>query len=98
MAASPDSVPPALDRAMREALAGIGGDAADPGAALAAAESRLRSALERIDDRAGAIDLLAADALLTAACAAAAGAGGVGRLAVDATERLAALVEPEADR
>jgi len=47
MAASPDSVPPALDRAMREALAGIGGDAADPGAAAAAIVEEIEAAVGR---------------------------------------------------
>ncbi len=97
-ATSSDSVPPDLARAMRDARVEADGDAADARALLAAADAGLRRALEHIDDRAAAIDLLAADALLTDACAAAASAGGVGPLAVETTERLAALVEPEADR
>jgi hypothetical protein len=94
MAVSPESIPPELDRTMRAALADRDGDART---ALAAAEACLRRALERIDKRAVAIELLAADALLTDACARAAGAG-VGALAAEATERLTALLEPEANR
>jgi hypothetical protein len=92
----PAAPPPALERVMDEALGAA--EAGDPRAALAAAETCLGRALERIDERAIAIDLLAADALLTEACARAAGAGGVGALAAEATARLTALVERETDR
>ena len=95
---APESVPPDLARVMREALAGQDAGKAEPGALLAAAETCLRRALDRIDERAAALDLLAADALLTDACARAAGADGVGALAAEATARLAALLEPEAER
>ena len=83
---------------MRDALESVAGDPADPRTGLAAAESCLRRALERIGDRSAAADLLAADALLTEAAARAAAAGGTKSFVADATTRLTALVPRESGR
>jgi len=93
-----ETAPPELARVMREALDGLDPEGAGPRALLDAADRCLRRALDRIGERAAALDLLAADALLTDACARAADADGVGALAAEATARLAALLQPEADR
>lgn len=76
-------VPPALRERMLEALATAleGQPAPQPGTSEAAewlasaARDRLRTVLQSSGERAAAIDLLAADALLTHACEAAAEAG-----------------------
>jgi|GEM_PF-2090547 len=80
-----DEIPDALRDRMLEALAAVGTgsvpvDDVDPDAArlAAAALDRLRVVLATDGGREAALDLLAADALLTDACAAAARAGAEG--------------------
>lgn len=84
--AQPSSLAAALDRFTAEAGVAGGGVAdrlADAGLLA------LRAALERPDDRAGAFDLLAADALITYAFEAAAEEG------TDAVNRLAGRLGPD---
>ena len=91
-------VPAALAAHMRRALddvapANTGDDpAVDPARFAAAAHACLRDALTACDDRDAALPLLAADALITAACAGA-DENELRRLAAEwAPERLAALL------
>ena len=99
-AVQPDSVPPSLQNRIEAALRSAAGEGTGPRVPLMAAEACLRAALAVDGDRRGAIDLLAADALLTSACeaAAAGGPGTLEALAEEATRRLAALIDPEAAR
>lgn len=92
-------VPPSLVQRLEEVLRETAGDATDAGTQLIAAEACLRAALEQGSDRAAALDLLAADALLTSACGAAvqAGSTSVEVLAADAAERLTRILNGESD-
>jgi hypothetical protein len=103
MSARSDAVPALLARRMLEALsrqdiiavtdpatAQHALDSAAPDALARAGLSALRSALAQDDDRSAAFDLLAADALLTQACADAATHGIPDVLA---PERFVALLE-----
>jgi hypothetical protein len=76
VAARAADVPPSLRQRMNEAL--VAGDPASrraeiPDRLAAAAVACLRDVLPRCDERSGALDLLAADALITYACEAAVG-------------------------
>jgi hypothetical protein len=96
----PGTVPPSLLDRIEAALRSAADDGAGTRASLPAVEACLRAALAAGGDRRGAIDLLAADALLTSACEDAAG-GEPGTLEVfagEATRRLAALLDTEAAR
>jgi hypothetical protein len=92
-------VPASLQQRMDAALA-AGVEAPDePGAMAAAAVGCLRDALERCDERAAALHLLAADALITRACELAAAADDDGtalRALCDAFDvhRIRALLDP----
>lgn len=94
LAARAGAVPPALEARMETAVDEVGADgtsnAGDVSQVLGAAGlMAIRGALERCDERAAALHLLAADALVTSACAAAAGAGD------DALDALCAAFAPE---
>jgi electron transfer flavoprotein alpha/beta subunit len=68
------AVPPSLAAVVEQAVTASGEDTDDVVAALSAgAVACLRAALRIGDDRAAALPLLAADALITAACEAGAG-------------------------
>lgn len=60
--------PPPLQERLREAVAGIDPAADLPGALLAAARDLLEDVRDRLESRDAALDLLAADGLLTLAC------------------------------
>ncbi len=60
--------PAPLQERLREAVAGIDPAADLPGAMLAAARDLLEDVRERLESRDAALDLLAADGLLTLAC------------------------------
>jgi len=96
-AAEPDFVPASLSRRIDEALAAAHGDPAAPATKLRAAAACLQQALALGDDRRAALDLLAADALLTSACEAAAGSGSppLATFAADAASVLAGLAEED---
>jgi hypothetical protein len=90
------TVPPALEARMESALADVPGDDSVPAALADAARACLRDAVAGCDDRDAALHLLAADALITCACEAAADedAAALDALAqAHAPERLAHLVE-----
>jgi electron transfer flavoprotein alpha/beta subunit len=71
------AVPPSLASAVEPAVTASGDSASDIVTALSdAALACLRTALRIGNDRAAALHLLAADALITAACEAAAGSSG----------------------
>lgn len=98
-APAPGPVPQSLVHRLDEVLRETAGDPADAATQMAAAETCLRAALERGSDRAAALDLLAADALLTAACGAAAqtGSTSIEALAAEAAERLSRILNAEGD-
>lgn len=90
------AVPPELESRMESAIDDVPGDDTIHGALADAARICLRDALAAGDDRAAALHLLAADALLTYACEAAADpdASALTQLAdAFAPERLAHLTE-----
>ena len=89
-----DDVPPSLQLRMEQASAAADADSLVAELTAAALEC-LRVALQKCDDRAAALDLLAADALVTYACAAAAEEGDAALAALCdtlSTERLQALM------
>jgi hypothetical protein len=89
-----DDVPPELLEAMQKAIAAVPAGSAAQHLADAALAS-LRSALHRCDERVAALPLLAADALMTAACELAAGEGDdalAALCAAHAPERMAEVV------
>ena len=89
LASRADDVPAQLQQRMEEAAATVPAQP-DVAAELAtAAVQCLRVALQRCDERAAALHLLAADALATHACGLAAEAGG------NAVEQLAAKLSAE---
>lgn len=91
-----EAAPAALRERIRDSLASIGGatDSGDPERLAAAGLDRLRRVIESAGDRASAFDLLAADALLTEACGAAAenGPEGLAAFAQELIEAIAGLV------
>lgn len=90
------AVPPALEARMEAAVDGVIDDDTVPAALADAARACLREALAIGDDRAAALHLLAADALITYACEAAADKGGEaldGLMNATRPERLADLVD-----
>ncbi len=88
MSARPDDVPAPLAARMADALAGA--QLQDAGACAEAGLAALRRALAAGDERSAALDLLTADALITAACVRAATDGLPDALS---PERFAALLE-----
>ncbi|HSK19770.1 MAG TPA: hypothetical protein VK912_11540 [Longimicrobiales bacterium] len=66
------AVPPALEARMESAMDDVVGQDTVPAALAAAARVCMRDALAAGDDRSAAVHLLAADALITYACEAAA--------------------------
>lgn len=83
------AVPPALEARMERAIDDAVGEDTLPAALADAARACLREALAIGDDRAAALHLLAADALMTCACEAAAEEGG------DALDDLVNATAPE---
>ena len=94
------AVPLSLVERIEGALRESGGDPNAPGTQLNAAEACLEMALAKGGQRSAALDLLAADALLTSACGAAVrpGSTSVEALAAEAALRLARHLTPEVDR
>ena len=76
LASHADDVPAQLQQLMDDAVATIDAQQDVAGELAAAAVECLRVAMQRCDERAAALHLLAADALVTHACALAADAGG----------------------
>lgn len=97
---APGFVPASLADRIGEALRAAAGGRAEPAAQLRAAVTCLRAALDKGDDRRAALDLLAADALLTSACDVAVGSGGaaMAALASEAAGALAGLATGEDSR
>ena len=95
LASRAGAVPPQLEAAMENAVDEVADDIAVPHALAAAARVCLVRALHDCDDRSAALPLLAADALMTFACEAAADGDGADIMEFAASwapERLALML------
>jgi hypothetical protein len=95
------AVPPALEARMESAMDDVIDDDSVPASLADAARVCMRDALAAGDDRSAALHLLAADALITYACEAAADDSGAAFEAVAraaAPERLALLLDTDGPR